>query len=136
MTRQNFSKYMMPLIKDLKKWLAIDELFVEENYSKLKKQFIKLYVRFGNIVKSIKDEPYNIKNCLYLLEKVDIIPAYKKQAEELENYLKQLKEKYAQSLQTIIEMQLSIIGQKKKTLPVIEDETSAPQVQNQPVQKV
>lgn len=87
-------------------------------------------------MKSIKDEPYNIKNCLYLLEKVDIIPAYKKQAEELENYLKQLKEKYAQSLQTIIEMQLSIIGQKKKTLPVIEDETSAPQVQNQPVQKV
>lgn len=75
----------------MKKWLGIDEQFVEENFQRLKKQFIKLYVRFGNIVKSIKDEPYNIKNCLYLLEKVDIIPAYKKQAEDLENHLRMLK---------------------------------------------
>lgn len=68
------------MTQDLKKWLGIQENFVDENYSRLKKQFIRLYVRFGNIVKSIKDEPYNIKNALYLLEKVDIIPAYKKQA--------------------------------------------------------
>jgi hypothetical protein len=50
--------------------LGVDEAFIEESYSRLKKQFLRLYIRFGNIVKSIKDEPYSIRNCLYLLEKV------------------------------------------------------------------
>lgn len=114
----------------MKRFLGIDESFFEDNYQKTKKQFLKLFMRFLNIVKSIKDEPYSIKNCLYLLEKVDLIPAYKKQAEDLENYLKQLKDKYPTILITIIEVQLSILGQKKKTLPAIEEEgqLSAPRI--------
>jgi len=51
----------------MKKFLGIDETFIEENYPRLKKQFLRLYIRFGNMIKSIKDEPYSIRNCLYLL---------------------------------------------------------------------
>lgn len=43
------------IIQDLKKNLAIDEAYLDESYPRLKKQFLRLFVRFGNIVKSIKD---------------------------------------------------------------------------------
>lgn len=64
------------------------EVFKEEKYLNLKKYLLTLYERVGNLIKSIKDEPYNIKNCLYLLEKVDSIPGYKQQAEDLEIHMK------------------------------------------------
>ena len=47
--------------------------FTEE---KLKDYLVKLYERVGNTLRGVKEEPYLIKNCLYILEKVDSIPSY------------------------------------------------------------
>jgi hypothetical protein len=65
----------------MKRILGIEENLIKDNYPKLKEYLLKLYERVGNMIKSIKDEPYIIKNCLYMLEKVDSIPSYKQQAE-------------------------------------------------------
>jgi hypothetical protein len=41
---------------------------------------LRLFERVGNLIKGIVEEPYVIKNCLYMLEKVDAIPGYREQA--------------------------------------------------------
>lgn len=55
---------------------------------------MQFFERIGNSIKGQRDEPFNIKNGLYLLDKLDVIPAYRQQAEEFEFYLKEMKEKY------------------------------------------
>lgn len=65
----------------MKRVLGIEESLVKDNYPKLKDYLLKLFERVGNLVRSIKEEPYIIKSCLYLLEKVEAIPGYRQQAE-------------------------------------------------------
>jgi hypothetical protein len=77
-----------------------------------------MFERVGNIFKSIKEEPYIIKNCLYLLEKVDSIPGYKQQADELMAYMNELKELYTQvDMRTILDRQIAMLATKKNDLP-------------------
>lgn len=79
------------LTQDLKKILGVEETPGKDNYPKLRDYLVRLFERVGNIVKSIKEEPYIIKNCLYLLEKVESIPGYKQQADELIEHMNELK---------------------------------------------
>ncbi len=54
-------------IQDIKKYLWIEEHKLKDKYSKLKEYLLKLYQRAGNLIQTIKDQPFVIKNCLYLL---------------------------------------------------------------------
>lgn len=82
---------MLIVTQDLKKTLGVEQAPGKDNYPKLRDYLLKLFERVGNIIKSIKEEPYIIKNCLYLLEKVDSIPGYKQQADDLTQHLTELK---------------------------------------------
>jgi len=74
-------------MKDLKRTLGVEDPPGKDNYPKLRDYLLRPFERVGNIIMSIKEEPYIIKNCLYLLEKVDSIPGYKQQADDLMRHL-------------------------------------------------
>jgi hypothetical protein len=79
-------------MQDLSKILGVEESSEKkDNYPKLKDYLIILFERVGNTIRGVKEEPYLIKNCLYILEKVDSIPSYKEQADELAQHMNELK---------------------------------------------
>jgi hypothetical protein len=47
----------------------------------MKDYLLRLFERISNCIKNVKEEPYIIKNALYLLDKLEVIPAYRQQAE-------------------------------------------------------
>jgi hypothetical protein len=102
----------------MKRILGVEDSAGKDSYPKLRDYLIKLFERVGNVVKSIKEEPYIIKNCLYLLEKVESIPGYKQQAEELMQHMNELKEMYtAVDMRTILDRQVAILTNKRNDLP-------------------
>lgn len=72
----------------------------------------------GNTLRGVKEESYLIKNCLYILEKVDSIPSYKEQADELAQHMNELKELYPTvDMRTSLDRQIAILTAKKNELP-------------------
>lgn len=70
-------------------------------------------------MRGVKEEPYLIKNCLYILEKVDSIPSYIEQADELIQHMNELKDLYSNAvdMRTSLDRQIAILGSKKAVLP-------------------
>ena len=103
----------------MKRVLGVEEPVGKDNYPKLKDYLVKLFERVGHIIRSIKEEPYIIKNCLYLLEKVDSIPSYKEQADELVAHMTELRDNFKEvvDMRTIFNRQIDIIANKKNDLP-------------------
>lgn len=102
-------------MQDIKKYIGIEENLIKDNYPKLKDYILKVFDKVSKLVISIKEEPYIIKNCLYLLTEVETIPAYIEQCEELEEHITKLKAQFTtQDMQTILDRQLTILGSKKK----------------------
>ena len=120
----NLNKYHKNLMKDFKEYLGIDESDIKGmNYAKTKDYLLKLFERVGNMIKSIKDEPYSIKNCLYFLSKVEVFPGYRQQADELEEHIKELIKLHPTvDMETILNRQLTNINAKKYTLAEKTDE--------------
>ena len=54
-------------MQDIKKYIGIEENLIKDNYPKLKDYIHKVFDKVSKLVISIKEEPYIIKNCLYLL---------------------------------------------------------------------
>ena len=54
-----------------------------------------------------------------MLDKLDIIPAYRQQAEEIEGYLKEMKGKFEDQnhMKTILDRMLNMISKNKDELP-------------------
>jgi hypothetical protein len=79
----------------------------------------KMFDRIVLYIKSVKEEPYLIKNALYLLDKLEIIPAFKQQAEELEVYMKDIKDRFysLKDMKPIIDRLISVLTRKKTSLP-------------------
>ena len=104
----------------MKRTLGVEDPPGKDSYQKLKDYLLILFERVGHIIRSIKEEPYIIKNCLYLLEKIDSIPTYKQQADELISHMTDLKEEFtsAVDMRTILDRQIAIIASKKNDLPV------------------
>lgn len=100
--------------------MGTDEHLIKDNFSKMKDYLLnKMFDRIALYIKAVKDEPYVIKNALYLLDKLEIIPAFKQQAEELEVYMKDLKERFyaLKDMKPIIDRIIGILNRKKTTLP-------------------
>jgi hypothetical protein len=77
-----------------------------------------LFERVGNTIRGVKEEPYLIKNCLYILEKVDSIPSFKEQADELAQHMNELKELFPTvDMRTSLDRQIAILTAKKNDLP-------------------
>lgn len=78
----------------------------------------KMFDRIIMYIKTVKDEPYLIKNSLYLLDKLEVIPACKQQAEELEAYLDELKKNFTQKdMESVIKRTYDVLVKKKNQLP-------------------
>lgn len=79
----------------------------------------KMFDRVVIYIRSVKKEPYLIKNALYLLDKLDIIPAFKQQVEDLEAYMKDLKERFysLKDMKSIIDRITGSLAKKKSLLP-------------------
>lgn len=77
----------------------------------------KMFDRIIMYIKTVKDEPYLIKNSLYLLDKLEVIPACKQQADELEAYLEELKIFKQKDMESVIKRTLDMLSRKKSQLP-------------------
>lgn len=56
---------------------------------------------------------------MYLLDKIDVIPAFRQQAEDFEDYLKKMRGKFEdqKSMKTILDRMISMVSNNKEDLP-------------------